>query len=199
MTHASPIAAILIATRNDGAWLAPSVRSALAQRGVDHEVIVIDDASTDGSVEAIRSSIDDDRLRVIHGAGQGKAAALNRAREQTRARYIAIQDGDDLSHPDRLAKQVACLEQDVTLGACFCGHGLLLEDAGLEALCAPLGRARDADEVAVEIEAMRMPAHDPTALYRVSSIAGMAFDVDLAVGQGFDSGVGVPDERRKAA
>jgi glycosyltransferase involved in cell wall biosynthesis len=80
--------------------------SALEQRGVRHEVIVVDDGSTDETPERLES-IDDPRLVVVrHDVSRGVARARNTGIEAARGRWVSFLDDDDLWAPEKLAAQL---------------------------------------------------------------------------------------------
>lgn len=177
----NPLVTIAIATYNSGADLVPSVKSALAQTYTNIEVIVVDDGSTDGSIDLL-SSIDDDRLRVLQQPNQGKSVALNLIRSEAQGEYLAIHDGDDQSYPHRIERQVAAMEADPTLGACFSRHDLLLNGQRFAARRLPL----DKDGCARLIDVFKIPAIDPTGIYRTSFTEHLDYEPELRIGQGVD-------------
>jgi glycosyltransferase involved in cell wall biosynthesis len=89
-----------------------ALKSVTQQTFTDYEVLVIDDASTDGSLEAIRRHEKAcPRIRVIaHEKNLGLAATLNEGLEAARGNYVARMDQDDESLPDRLMAQAAFLD-----------------------------------------------------------------------------------------
>ena len=93
---------MIVAARDAAATIGTAVRSALASSRVA-EVLVVDDASADGTAEAARRAASGDaRLRVLRLARNGgPAAARNRAIAETRAPLIAVLDADDAFAPDR--------------------------------------------------------------------------------------------------
>jgi GT2 family glycosyltransferase/glycosyltransferase involved in cell wall biosynthesis len=118
---------VIIANYNGSNFLADAIRSACAQTLRDIEVIVSDDASSDGSAAIVRQLMDEDpRVRLVESrTNGGAAAARNRAIDVARGRWIAILDSDDLMHPDRLRSLLlAC----ATTGADMIADDLLLFD-----------------------------------------------------------------------
>ena len=112
MTHLgmdghAPEISVVVPTHNRRALLARTLAGALDQEGVDHEVVVVDDGSSDGTA-AFLSTIDDPRLRVVrHDRAEGVAAARNDGIAQARGAWLAFLDDDDLWSPGKLARQLA--------------------------------------------------------------------------------------------
>lgn len=170
---------VVIPAFNAGALLRVAVGSALSQEHDDFEVIVVDDGSTDGSLAGLPS---DERLRVISQENAGKSVAMNRALAEAQGSYYCILDADDEMDPQRLARQAAVLDAEPDVAAVFCGHRLLLDGVP----CAPRFRDKDREACRRDIEQFRMPAHDPTAMYRMSMVRGIEYDPELRIAQGYD-------------
>jgi hypothetical protein len=112
MISSTPAISVLMPVYNAGSFLAPAIESVLAQTFSDFELIAIDDGSTDDSGKVLADvAARDPRLRVFGQENRGIVATLNRALELARAPLVARMDADDLSRPDRFAKQVAYLRQ----------------------------------------------------------------------------------------
>jgi glycosyltransferase involved in cell wall biosynthesis len=118
-----PIVSILMPVRNAAPWLDAAVRSLVRQTLVDHEIIAIDDGSTDGSGEMLeRWAEHEPRLRVVHQPASGLPAALEHGRRLARSPWIARQDADDLSHRHRLERQfnyLAANPRTDVVGSCI--------------------------------------------------------------------------------
>jgi GT2 family glycosyltransferase len=102
---------VLLTTYNGAAFIGEAIASLLAQTFRDFEVIVVDDASTDDTPR-ILANLADPRIRVIRRTTNGGiVAARNHGFAAARGAYVAALDHDDLSRPERLACQVAYLDQ----------------------------------------------------------------------------------------
>jgi hypothetical protein len=126
-----PAVSVVIPTRNREHLISDAVAMALEQRDVALEVIVVDDASTDGTASVL-AGIDDPRLRVVSRPQQGRlAAARNSGIEAARGQWVALLDDDDVWSPDKLRLQVAaCAETD----AGFAYGGAITVSENLEPL-----------------------------------------------------------------
>jgi glycosyltransferase involved in cell wall biosynthesis len=178
---APPLISVLIPVYNAGDYLVDAVKSIVKQTYSNLEIIIINDGSTDGCIKTI-SGIDDFRIRIIHQDNQGKAAALNHALELLKGTYFIIQDADDISYPERIEQQLACLQKSPKLAAVYCRHDLILEDKQF----APNFAECNAAQCEALIEGFKIPAHDATGMYKMSLIEDMRFDELLRIGQGVD-------------
>lgn len=79
-----------------------AIRSVLAQTIPAHEVIVVDDGSTDGTARSV-ASVSDPRVRYVHQANGGAGSARNRALDLARGDWIGFLDSDDWWTPSRIA------------------------------------------------------------------------------------------------
>jgi glycosyltransferase involved in cell wall biosynthesis len=102
----TPDATVVIPTRNRCRRLELAFRSALAQTGVDLEVLIVDDGSTDAT-ERMASSIPDPRVRYLkRTVSEGVSAARNVGIAEARGRWVAFLDDDDVWAPTKLARQI---------------------------------------------------------------------------------------------
>lgn len=108
---------ILMPVYNTAAYLKEAVESVLAQEYNNFELLIIDDGSTDDSIDIVKS-ISDERIQIIHQEHLGIVAALNRGIEESHTDLIARFDADDICLPGRLSKQVAFLENNPDYVAC---------------------------------------------------------------------------------
>lgn len=109
----APEISVIVAAFNAASFLAASVDSALSQGGVDLEVIVADDASTDNTVATAQAlAASDSRIRLLTtDENGGPSAARNRAIDAARGAWIAVLDADDRFLPGRLAKLQAFAQE----------------------------------------------------------------------------------------
>jgi glycosyltransferase involved in cell wall biosynthesis len=107
-------------------YVADALRSALDQTIENLEVIVVDDGSTDATVEIVRS-IPDARIRLFERSHQGAVSAANAALMHAGGEYLAFLDGDDVWHREKLARHVQFLDEDPALDATFSWFALIDE------------------------------------------------------------------------
>ncbi len=97
-------------------YVAQSIQSVIDQSLTDWELIVIDDASPDGSADVI-AKFSDQRIRYIrHEKNKGNAEARNTGILAARGNYIALLDSDDVALPNRLDEQLKHLEKNPDVG-----------------------------------------------------------------------------------
>src|SRR5262245_25673454 len=97
---------VIVPTRNRRELLPTTLRSALGQRGVDLELLIVDDASDDDTAAAAQA-LGDGRIRVIRlDKPSGVSAARNRGAAAAQGEWLAFLDDDDLWAPDKLARQL---------------------------------------------------------------------------------------------
>jgi len=106
-----PLVSVGLSFYNDERTLGDAIRSVLNQRYLSWELILINDGSTDRSLQVAESFVDS-RIRLIHdGVNLGLCERLNQLVNEARGTYFARLDADDLLHPERLAFQVAFMQE----------------------------------------------------------------------------------------
>lgn len=134
-----PLVTVLMPVFNGANFLADSIESVLTQTFKDFELLIIDDKSTDNSLEIARS-FSDVRLKIIcSNRNKGPSAISNLGIKLAQGKYIARLDCDDLSLPNRLQTQVSFMEnnKDVIL----CGSFVQCFDGDNEIIAYPLSDA----------------------------------------------------------
>jgi len=106
-----PKISVIMSVYNGEGYLREAVESILNQTFTDFEFIIVNDGSTDGSLEIIQS-YKDERIKVINnGENIGLTKSLNKALKQARGEYIARQDADDISLSNRFEEQIKYFEE----------------------------------------------------------------------------------------
>jgi glycosyltransferase involved in cell wall biosynthesis len=125
-----PLVSVLMSVYNSEAYLTEAIESILNQSMTDFEFIIINDGSTDKSTEILRKyPSKDHRITLIEQSNIGLTESLNKALYIAKGKYIARQDSDDISHPDRLQMQIDFLEKNsdyFMIGSC----GILIDGQG---------------------------------------------------------------------
>ena len=114
-----PKITVLMPVYNCELYIKEAVGSILNQTFTDFEFLIIDDASTDNTVKIIKE-YNDSRIKLIEKpVNTGYTNSLNYGLKIAKGKYIARMDGDDISFPERFAKQIAYL--DVNPDVVLCG------------------------------------------------------------------------------
>ena len=120
------LVSVIVPVYNAGKWIEDTILSVRSQTYRDWELILVDDGSTDNSMEIMRQCADD-RVRIIDdGSNRGAAYARNMGVKEAKGRYICYIDADDLWSPDKLEKQLAFIEEN---NAAFTFTGYEFADA----------------------------------------------------------------------
>jgi succinoglycan biosynthesis protein ExoO len=117
-----PSVTVVMANFNGENWIGEAIESVQRQSLADWELIVVDDASTDASVEIVRAAADRDPRIVLltSSSNAGPSVARNRALTCARGRWITILDSDDVFAEGRLESLLAKVEAD--------GEGIAADD-----------------------------------------------------------------------
>ena len=107
----APRVSVLLPVFNAAAYIGGAVRSVLAQTWSDFELLVVDDGSSDASLQILQGlARGDSRVRLTSRANRGLVATLNELIASARGEYFARMDGDDVAFPQRFARQVEFLD-----------------------------------------------------------------------------------------
>jgi glycosyltransferase involved in cell wall biosynthesis len=123
----TPLVSVVIPTRNRRSLLAGTLDTVLAQQDADLEVVVVDEASTDGTAAYLQAHTDPRVRTVRHDEPQGVARARNRGIGEAGGRWVALLDDDDLWAPRKLAAQLAAAD-----GATWVYTGAVAVDRDLQ-------------------------------------------------------------------
>ncbi len=177
----TPLVSIIIPCYNAERYVGEAIESALAQTYPNKEVILIDDGSTDGSLDVIRSF--GEAIRWETGPNRGGSAARNRGLALARGELIQFLDADDLLHPQKLERQVRLSLEDPK-AIVYCDYVVQDIDSG-QVLEIPKRECEGLDPVVFAIRAERLqtsaPLHRKAALLEIGG-----FDESLPCAQEYD-------------
>src|SRR5438477_10983423 len=120
----TPLISILIPAYNAEPWIGDTIRSALAQTWPRKEIVVVDDGSTDQTLQVARQFASRD-VFVVTQENQGASAARNKAFQLCQGDYIQWLDADDLLSPDKIQRQMVVTkdsESKLRLISCEWGY-----------------------------------------------------------------------------
>lgn len=124
----TPKITVLMPVYNCELYIKDALESILSQTYVDFEFLIIDDASTDKTVSIIKS-YRDSRIQLIEKpANSGYTNSLNQGLKLAKGQYIARMDGDDISLPERFARQVTYLEANPEIVLCGTSYEIMGEE-----------------------------------------------------------------------
>lgn len=173
MKSGTPRVSVLMPVYNGGQYLAPAIQSILDQTYGDFELIIIDDASTDNSVETI-NSFNDRRIRVIRNSTNQKLiAVLNKGLELAQGDYLVRMDADDISLPRRIEKQVAFFNRHPDYGL----TGTWFEEFGDNIGTRVIRYSSNDTEIRIRHLYQAHVSH-PTSAYRMSLVRKHALRYD---------------------
>jgi len=123
----SPAISVLMPVWNCGKYLSAAIKSITRQTFKDFELVILDDGSTDHSLEVVRDFASrDSRIRFHNRANTGIVGALNDALAMSRGEFVARMDGDDICDATRLETQIALMRANPEL--VVSGTGVLYTD-----------------------------------------------------------------------
>lgn len=181
---AAALVSVIIPNRNYAAYVGVAIESALAQTYTPLEVIVVDNGSTDNSLEVLQRY--GDRCRVFTQEDRGQSGARNRGVAESRGTFVAFLDADDAWRPDKLELQMALMTGRVVLVYC----SLEKADAKLQ----PTGEIVPASFRGDVLEAFALwPGRaivvggESTVIIRRDALTTCGlFDEDLSISAGWD-------------
>lgn len=114
----TPLISVVIPSYNYARYLGEAIDSALGQTYPNVEVVIVDNSSTDNTLEVLRSY--GDRVRWFQQPNQGVSGSRNRGIMESRGELIAFMDADDVWLPEKLTRQVELLSNP-RVGMVYCG------------------------------------------------------------------------------
>lgn len=166
----APLISVAMPVYNGAAHLADAIDSVLRQSCADFELIIIDDGSTDDSLQVLRAFEQQDRrIRLVARENRNLATTLNDIIALARGTWIARMDQDDIALPGRFERQLACLRET---GADICGSWVKLFGASdTRVLTYP------ASDAAIKMELLfASPFAHPTVMMRADLAKNLPYD-----------------------
>lgn len=118
LNYNMPEITVFMAAYNAANFIEKSIESVLNQTFKDFELLIVNDGSTDNTVEII-NHFQDERIRLISNENnRGLTYTRNVALKEAKGKYIAVLDSDDIALPNRLEKQYKILQENPDLGLC---------------------------------------------------------------------------------
>jgi glycosyltransferase involved in cell wall biosynthesis len=160
-----PAVSIVMPVRNVQDTIDPAIRSIVAQTSKAWELVVLDDGSTDATVQRLRGWADlDDRIRLfVDGRSRGISDRLNEGVRHSRAPIIARMDGDDICYPHRLETQLAFLRENPEVDVVGAGSMVFKSDG---TPCGPRSRPGGHEELTANPLLNSIPLMHPTWMGR---------------------------------
>lgn len=181
MAEPRPAFTVVVPLYNAERFIAATLDSVLAQTFADYEVVVVNDASTDGGPALVESYMArDSRVRMVTQENRGLAGARNSGIRASRGRYIALVDADDLWLPEKLALHFRHLESRPEVGLSF-APSLFIDERG-----APLGLAQTPKLTGIDAAHVfcRNPVgNGSAAVLRRAALDDVAFTIDAPEGR----------------
>lgn len=126
MSALSPLISVVLPAFNCASYLPQAIESILAQTLADFELLIVYDESKDDTLQIIQKyQARDSRIVLIYGQGERLVGALNLGINASTGSYIARMDADDISRPQRFARQVEFMEKQ---RLDFCGSNIVMID-----------------------------------------------------------------------
>lgn len=105
------LVSIIMPSYNTGRFIRESIESVLGQTCQNWELLIVDDGSTDDTLQVIKG-VSDPRIRLFcNEKNSGAAVSRNRALREAKGRWIAFLDSDDLWHPEKLERQIRFMKE----------------------------------------------------------------------------------------
>lgn len=118
----TPLVTVLMPVYNADLYVKQAIESILAQSYANFELLIINDGSSDGSVNVIKSFTDERIHLVENETNLGLIATLNKGFDMAKGKYIARMDADDVALSNRLNEQVSFLEKNPEVGVYGCAY-----------------------------------------------------------------------------
>ena len=123
-----PIASVIVPAFNVARTIAETLDALTAQTFTDLEIIIVDDGSTDDTLDVVRPYLSDDRVRVVSQPNRGLAGARNSGIAASTGQFVGFCDADDVWEPNKLDAHVDHLQRNAAVGVSYSGSALFDDD-----------------------------------------------------------------------
>lgn len=176
-----PAFTVVVPLYNTERYIRATLECVLTQSHQDFEIVVVDDASTDGGPQIVSEMMaSDNRIRMVRQENRGLAGARNSGIRASRGTYIALLDADDLWLPSKLEMHFAHLESNSEVGVSF-APSAFIDEAGNDIGLKQLPRLIDID--AQHIFCRNPVGNGSAAVIRRAALENVAFTIDASEGR----------------
>jgi glycosyltransferase involved in cell wall biosynthesis len=124
-----PKISVVVPAYNVCNYIEDTLKSLECQTFQDFEVLIVNDGSTDNTANVVQPFVErDSRFKLLHKKNGGLSSARNYGINYAVGEYIALLDGDDTYHPDKLANHVGHLEQNPDVGVVYSASRAIRDD-----------------------------------------------------------------------
>lgn len=177
----TPLVSVIMPVYNGEKYLREAIDSILNQTFKDFELLLINDASTDNSEEIINSYNDSRIIYIKNEQNLGLIKTLNKGLDLAKGEFIARMDADDISSPERFAKQIALFESNPEIGVCGTWFTLFRENHEDKIIKHP----EHNDSIKIGLLTSCFIGH-PTVMMRKKAIENYRYDVNYQAAEDFE-------------
>lgn len=175
-----PLITVYITNFNYGKYIETAIASVLDQTLKDFELIIIDDGSTDNSIELLKKYDDQEKIKIIYQQNKGLTISNNIALRLSRGKYIIRLDADDYFDKNALSILSSVMEQNEKVGMVFADWYIIDESGEITGI----ERRHDFSS---EVSLYDQPAHGACTMFRTQALkeAG-GYDENLSRQDGYE-------------
>lgn len=179
----NPEVTVIMPVYNGGKYLRLSIDSILAQTHGDFEFLIVNDCSTDDSMETIRSYKDPRIVVHCNAANMGQTKSLNVGLKLAKGKYVVINDADDLSLPHRIEKQLDHIKKNP--GNVVVGGSAFIMDGGGK-IYRTFRKPTDFKEILIWILSDTPLIHGSVIMDRAAILANGGYDESFRICQDYE-------------
>lgn len=180
MNSSIPIISVVLPVYNGAEFISDAVESILAQTFINFELIIIDDGSTDATLEILKKYENlDNRIILVSRKNEGLVRSLNEGVELARGEWIARMDADDISLSNRFERQLDFLEKSK---ADVCGSWIKYFGAGDRRVWKTYQ-----SDMAIKMDMIfKSPLAHPTVIFRANLLKKMHYGMEWEFAEDYD-------------